>query len=120
MWSAVFAAFEEVLRLAPEQRLPMVPAVEAPVPLGVETPDPREETVDDPVNALAGYFEAWNTYEPVALDPVALMEGADLYLGVSVPTMEALLLHLARAKREGSQIRFVDAHIVYFSAPPAI
>jgi len=115
MWDTAFAAFEEALRLAPEFPLPRVPVVEVPVPLDVETPEPQEETVDDLAKALAGYFEAWNTY-----DPVALMEGTDLYLGLSVETIEALLLHLARAKLEGSQIRVVDSDIVYFSEPLAI
>ena len=115
MWGAAFAAFEEALRLSPGQRLPTVDVVEVPVPLGVETPEPLEETVDDLVKALAGYFDAWNRY-----DPVALIESADLYTGVSVQMVDALLLHMARAKSEGSQIRFVDAEIVYFSEPLAI
>ena len=115
MWGPAFAAFEEALRLAPEQRLPEVDVVEVPVPLGVETLEPQKETVDDLVKALAGYFEAWNRY-----DPVALIEGADLYTGVSVQMVDALLLHMARAKLEESQIQFVDADVVYFSEPLSI
>ncbi|PKB79569.1 MAG: hypothetical protein BZY88_12775 [SAR202 cluster bacterium Io17-Chloro-G9] len=114
-WGAAFEAFEEALRLAPEHPLPQVPVIEVPVPIGVETTEPQEDTVDDLVKALADYFEVWNTY-----DPVALIEGTDLYLGVPVKTVRAQLLHLARAKLNEYQIRFIDTDILYFSDPFAI
>lgn len=112
IWIDALAAFEEALRVTPEQPLPRVPVIPVPVPLGFDTAKPREETVDDLREAIAGYFEAWNAY-----DPVALMQGADPY---SVEMVRALLLHLARDKIEGSTIRFVDMDIMYFSEPIAI
>ena len=112
-WNDALDSFEEALRLAPEQPLRPLPRIAVSIPPpGVDTPKPSEAAVDDLLETMAGYFQAWNTY-----DPAALVESTT---PSSVETTKALLLQLARVKLEQSKIRLVDTDIIYFGEDMAI
>ena len=61
---------------------------------------------------MAGYFQAWTAYDPVAL--------LDRTAPSSAEATKALLINLARAKLERSNIRLVDTDIIYFGEDMAI
>lgn len=61
---------------------------------------------------MGGYFQAWNTYDPVALVERTAPSSAE--------AVKALLLQLARAKLERSKILLVDTAVMYFAGPMVI
>jgi len=112
-WNDALDSFEEALRLAPEQPLRPLPRIAVSIPPpGGDTTKPSEEALDDLLETMTGYFQAWTAYDPVAL--------LDRTAPSSVDATKALLLNLARAKLERSKIRLVDTDIMYFSEPLAI
>ena len=113
MWDDALAALHESLRLAPDQRLPPLPAIL------LDPPDEPEETdrPTDParlaaLEAMKGYIEARNAYDPTALiDRTALFSRDARYL---------LLVNLARAKMEGSRLRILEISVEHFSERIAV
>ena len=112
-WNDALASFEDALRVAPEQPLPSMPTVSVSVPPPTaDTPKPPEEALDDLLETMGGYFQAWNTYDPVALVERTAPSSAE--------AVKALLLQLARAKLERSKILLVDTAVMYFAGPMVI
>ena len=114
LWEEALKAYEDAIRLVPEQPLRPLPTLVIPASaLTEEIARPwDEERLQAISDAMRGYFEAWNAYDPVAL--------LDRSAPPTVSVVSDLLLNLADAKLQQSKTRLLNTELIYLSERMAI
>ncbi len=107
-------SFEMVLLVRPDYTLPPLPSLVIDLPLSsgeIVGPSDQDRMLEVG-QALEGYFEAWNAYDPDALLGMTAGLGSDEKV--------ALLLNLARAKRGQHRLPLAGVEPLYLGEGAAV